>query len=252
MIHTEMIRTLQDVLTAFQFLTRLPLSRLPYDPNALSRSAKFFPLVGLVVGGAAAVLYRLLAAHLPATIAALGIVIFLVLITGGLHEDGMADVADAFGGGWNREQTLAILKDSRVGSFGALAIVFSVSVRWLLLANLPPGRFTAYMISSHVLCRWSALPLGYLLPAARESSSQGARIARQISGFSLATGTLIAALIVGYALRGALWSPIASVLMVTAVSGLYYWRRIGGVTGDCFGATNQLAEIAVYLCGVWH
>jgi adenosylcobinamide-GDP ribazoletransferase len=244
------MRVLQDILIAFQFLTRLPLGRLPYEPNALSRSAKFFPVVGLVVGAAAAVLYRGLIAHLPSTVAALLVVTFLTLITGGLHEDGLADVADAFGGGWSREKIFQILKDSRIGAFGAIAIVLSIGLRTLLLGNLPLDHFAAYVISSQVLCRWTALPLAYALPAA-EPSSQGARIARQVSGLSLAIGTIIAIAVVGYMLRGASWCPLISAALVTSGSGLYYWRRIGSITGDCFGATNQLAEIAVYLCGVW-
>jgi adenosylcobinamide-GDP ribazoletransferase len=247
-----MIRIFRDVATAFQFLTRLPLTRLPYDADALSRSAKFFPLVGLLIGILGSVVYLWLIRHLPSAVAALLTVVLFVLATGGLHEDGLADVADAFGGGWNREQILAILKDSRIGTFGTLALLVSVGLRVLLLANLPVGRFAAYVISGHVLCRWTALPLGYALASARESSGQGARIARQISIGSLAIGSLLTAIIVAYLLRRAMWSPIVSTLLVTVASGLYYWRRIGGVTGDCFGATNQLAEIAVYLCGVWH
>jgi adenosylcobinamide-GDP ribazoletransferase len=247
-----MIRTVQDIATAFQFLTRLPIRRLPYDSNALSRSAKFFPLVGLVIGALGSVLYLWLIRHLPTTIAALVTVTFFVLATDALHEDGLADVADAFGGGWNREQILDILKDSRIGACGTLAIVISVGLRLLLLANLPQGRLTAYLISGHVLCRWTALPLGFVLPAARESSSLGARIARQISGASLIIGTVFTAVIVAYTLRRAMWMPFLSTLAVTFASGLYYWRRIGGVTGDCFGATNQITEIVVYLCGVWH
>jgi adenosylcobinamide-GDP ribazoletransferase len=238
--------------TAFQFLTRLPLSRLPYDADALSRSAKYFPLVGLLIGVLGSVIYLWLGRHLPVTIAALFTLVFFVFATGGLHEDGLADVADAFGGGWNREQILAILKDGRIGTFGTLALLVSVGLRVLLLANLPLNRFAAYVISGHVLCRWTALPLGYALASARESSGQGARIARQISIGSLAVGSVLTVIIVAYSLRWAMWSPIASTLLVTVASGLYYWRRIGGVTGDCFGATNQLAEIAVYLCGVWH
>jgi adenosylcobinamide-GDP ribazoletransferase len=246
-----MMRIFRDILTAFQFLTRLPLKRLPYDTSGLSRSAKFFPLVGLAIGILVSGVYLYLVRHLPAAPAALFSLVCLVLATGGLHEDGLADVADAFGGGWNREQMLAILKDSRIGTFGALAILFSVGLRWLLLANLPLSRFAAYVISGQVLCRWTALPLGYALPAARESSGQGARIARQISAASLAMGTLLTLAIALYALRQAIWGPLLSTLTVTLLSGVYYWRRLGGVTGDCFGATNQLAEIAVYLCGVW-
>ncbi len=247
-----MIRTFRDFATAFQFLTRLPLKRLPYDADALSRSAKFFPLVGLFIGAIGSVTYLWLIHHLPSAVAALLTLALIVLATGGLHEDGLADAADAFGGGWNREQILAILKDSRIGAFGTLALLVSVGLRVLLFANLPIGRFAAYVISGQVLCRWTALPLGYALPAARESSGQGARIARQISIGSLVIGSVFTAIIVAYLLRWSLWRPVVSTLVVTIASGLYYRRRIGGVTGDCFGATNQLAEIAVYLCGVWH
>ena len=246
-----MIRMIQDLATAFQFLTCLPLRRVPYEPNALSRSAKFFPLVGAVIGVLGSMLYLWLVRHLPAAVAALSTLAFFVLATGGLHEDGLADVADAFGGGWNREQILAILKDSRIGTFGALALVVSVGLRALLLANLPLNRFAAYVISGQVLCRWTALPLAYVLPSARESSGQGARMARQLSLGSLAIGSALAVIIVVYSLRWAMWGPLLSTLILTVTSGVYYWRRIGGVTGDCFGATNQLAEIAVYLCGVW-
>jgi adenosylcobinamide-GDP ribazoletransferase len=248
----KMSRTVQDIATAFQFLTRLPIRRLPYDSNSLSRSAKFFPLVGLVIGALGSILYLWLIRHLPTAIAALLTVTLFVLATGGLHEDGLADVSDAFGGGSDREQILDILRDSRIGVFGTLAIAISVGLRLLLLAYLPQSRLPAYLISGHVLCRWTALPLGCVLPPARESSSQGARIAGQISGASLVIGTLFAAVIVTYVLRRAMWMPVLSTLTVTFVSGLYYWRRIGGVTGDCFGATNQLTEIVVYLCGVWH
>lgn len=247
-----MIRTMRDMATAFQFLTRLPLGRLPYDPDALSRSAKYFPLVGLFTGILGSVLYLWLVRHLPSAIAALFTLAFFVLSTGGLHEDGLADVADAFGGGWNREQILAILKDSSIGTFGALALVVSVALRVLLIANLPLNRFAAYVISGQVLCRWTALPIGYALSPARESSGQGSRIARQISIGSLAIGSAFTVILVGFALRWAAWAPVLSTLIVTLASGFYYWRRIGGVTGDCFGATNQLTEIAVYLCGVWH
>jgi adenosylcobinamide-GDP ribazoletransferase len=247
-----MSRILQDIAAAFQFLTRLPLSRLTYRPDALSRSAKFFPLVGLALGAAVAGVYRLLSAHLPTMIVALLIVLLSTLATGGLHEDGLADVADGFGGGSNKAKILEIMKDSRVGSFGVLAIVFSVAGRVLLLASLPSSSVIQYAISAEVLCRWTVLPLGIALPGAREQASQGARIARQVSSVSLAVGTLLALAIVGYLLGLSMWIPVVAASAVTLLSGLYYKRRIGGITGDCFGATIQLTLAAVYLCGVWH
>jgi adenosylcobinamide-GDP ribazoletransferase len=241
-----------DIAAAFQFLTRLPLSRLAYRPDALRRSAKFFPLVGLALGAADAGIYRVFSPHLPAMFVALLILLFSVLITGGLHEDGLADVADGFGGGWNKEKILEIMKDSRIGSYGALAIVFSVVGRALLLAHLPPERFVPYAISAEVLCRWTVLPLGAALPGARQDASQGARLARQISAASVAVGTLLAFAIVGYLLRLSMGKPVVAAAVVTLLTGLYYKKRIGGITGDCFGATIQLTLAAVYLCGVWN
>jgi adenosylcobinamide-GDP ribazoletransferase len=246
-----MSRIFQDIAAAFQFLTRLPLSRLTYKPDALPRAAKYFPLVGLAVGAAAAGLYRLLSTHLPIAVIALLIVLFSTLATGGLHEDGLADAADAFGGGWNRQQVLAIMKDSRIGSFGALALVFSIGGRVLLLAYIPAGSFVQYVISAEVLCRWVMLPLGAALHGAGEQGSQGARIARQVSGISLAVGTLISLGVVGFMLHLSTVWPFAAASAVTLFSGLYFKNRIGGITGDCFGATSQVTLLAVYLCGVW-
>lgn len=248
----KLLRIFVDLGAAFQFLTRLPLSRLTYLPDGLSRAAKFFPVVGLAIGLAAAGLHRYLSPHLPMGLVALLIVLFSVLATGALHEDGLADVADAFGGGWSREQILEIMKDSRIGSYGALAIVFSLAGRVMLLASLPSSIFASYVICAHVLCRWTVLPLGSILPAARKQTGQGARLARQISGVSVLVGSLITFGIAGFLLRMIVWAPIGAVLLVTIISGLYYRRRIGGITGDCFGTTMQLAEVAVYLCGVWH
>jgi adenosylcobinamide-GDP ribazoletransferase len=246
-----MRRWVEDLLVAFQFLTRLPISRISYQPDSLSRSAKLFPLVGLVVGLGASVLQRVLAPHLNRALVALFILTFLVLITGGLHEDGLADTADAFGGGWNREQVLTILRDSRIGSFGALALVLSLLARFLLLSLLPVNRFMTLVVSAHVLCRWTTLPLSYFLRPARESEGQGAKIAQKISSTSLLVGSLLTFAVVFYLMRSAFWIPIVAALVITALSGLYYFRRIGGITGDCFGTTNQLTEIAVYFCGVW-
>lgn len=246
-----MKRLVEELLVAFQFLTRLPISRIPYQPDSLARSAKFFPVVGLVIGFGASVLQQLLMPHLNRALAALLVMTFLVLITGGLHEDALADTADAFGGGWNREQVLMILQDSRIGSFGALALVLSGLARFLLLSLLPVNRFTALVVSAHVLCRWTTLPLSYFLRPARESEGQGARIAQRVSPTSLLTGTLLSLAIVFCLLRREFWIPVLVALVITTLSGFYYFRRIAGVTGDCFGATNQLTEIAVYFCGVW-
>ena len=241
----------QDALFAFQFLTRLPLPRLPFDEGSLSRAAGFFPLVGLVLGLAAAGVSYVLVPHLGRVTAAKLVVVFLVVITGALHEDGLADAADGFGGGWGREQVLSIMRDSRIGSYGAIALVLTLLLRVGLLAEIPVNRWLPCIVSAHVLCRWTTLPLSVVLNAARSDDGQGARIAQKISRGSLLFGSLFSCAICVYFLHGVFWAPVLAACAVTLATGLYYKHRIGGVTGDCFGLTNQLTEIAIYLCGVW-
>jgi len=244
-------RLVEEVATAFQFLTRIPTPPMRFEADSLSRAAKFFPLVGLAVGGSGVLLQRVLRFHLNRPLTALVLLAYLLLITGCLHEDGLADAADGFGGGWSKDQILAILKDSRIGSYGAAALVMSLLARYLLLASLPLEHFAAYVISAHVLCRWSMLPLSYFLPPAREQEGQGARIAKLTSLGTLIFGSVFSLAVVVFALRWHAVAPSLAALVTAALSGWFYWKRIGGVTGDCFGATNQLAEIAVYFCGVW-
>ena len=240
-----------ELATAFQFLTRIPMPSIPFEENSLARSVKFFPLVGLAVGSGAALLQRILTVHLARPLTAFAVLIYLVLITGCLHEDGLADTADGFGGGWTKDRILAILRDSRIGSYGAIALVLSLLARYLLLASLPMERFASYVVSAHVLSRWSSLPLSYFLAPAREQEGQGARIAKLTSFPSLLFGSLVSIAIVVSALRRSALAPLLAAPFIVAMSGWLYQRKIGGVTGDCFGATNQLTEIAIYFCGVW-
>jgi adenosylcobinamide-GDP ribazoletransferase len=197
-------------------------------------------------------LQRLFGPHLSRPFAALLVLAFFVLVTGGFHEDGLADAADGFGGGWSREQMLTIMRDSRIGSYGAIALTLSLLARFILLSSLPSSRFAAYAISAHVLCRWSTLPLSCFLPSARVEEGQGARIAQKTSVASLILGTGISIAVVAFLMRNTCWIPILTASVITILSGFYYWRRLQGVTGDCFGATNQLTEIAIYFCGVWN
>lgn len=244
-----MRKTVNELLLAFQFMTRIPISGLPHEPRALARAAKFFPVVGLVVGLIAVAIEHLLVAHVQRQVLALVLVCYFVVITGALHEDGLADAADGFGGGWTKEKILTIMRDSRIGSFGAVAVVLSLLARFVLISNTSPARLPALMVASSVLCRWTALPLSFWLPYARQDRGLGGTVAGQLPLSSLLWGTGFAVVsVVGALGYGSVW-PWLITLVVTAGSGLYFQRHIQGVTGDCLGATNQIAEIAIYFYG---
>jgi adenosylcobinamide-GDP ribazoletransferase len=233
------------------FLTRLPLG--PHAALAdvsLAQTSWAFPLVGVVVGLFGGLGYALAVwlaiPPLPAALIALGVTI---VITGGLHEDGLADTADGLGGG-DRQEKLAIMRDSRIGSYGAIAISLSLLARFVFLTELAPEKFAGYFIAGQVLSRWTAIPLCFWLPSARPGPGQGALVARKISWVALLSGTLLAGAITAAVLKYGSFCAVFSAVLVAAITGLYYRKRIGGITGDCFGATIQLAEIGVYLTGV--
>ena len=244
-----MRRTINELLLAFQFMTRIPISGLPHEPRALARAAKFFPIVGLVVGLIAALIDRLLVPHLPPQIVTLVLITYLVLITGAIHEDGLADAADGFGGGWTKDKILLIMRDSRIGSFGALAVTLSLLSRFILFSNTAPARLPGFLIASSVLGRWTSLPLGFCLPYAREDKGLGAAVAGKLPLSSLVWGTVFALASVAAALGRLALLPWSITIAVTMASGFYFKRHIQGVTGDCFGATNQITEIAIYFYG---
>jgi adenosylcobinamide-GDP ribazoletransferase len=242
---------MQRFFAAVQFLTRLPVpARNEFRPDDLAKSSPFFPLVGLLVAAGGLLLQFVLARHVSRAVAVVLILVYLVLITGGLHEDALGDAADGFGGGWDKEQILNIMRDSRIGSYGAIAISLSLLARFVFLTDLAPEKFAGYFVAGQVLSRWTALPLSFFLPSARVGSGQGNLVARKISWVAVISGTLLAAAITAASLKYRVFWAGLTALFVAAISGLYYRKRIGGITGDCLGATIQLAEIGVYLTGV--
>ena len=246
-----MKRIVSLFLGAVAFMTRLPVpQKMQCRPEALSSAAVFFPLVGLLVSAGAIILNSVLSRFVAHDAVIVTVLIFLVAITGGFHEDALADAADGFGGGWGKDQILNIMRDSRVGSFGVLAIALALLARFVFLSHIPPNRFDSYLVAGQVTSRWTALPLAFFLPPAREQSGQGARLAGRITTFFLITGTVLTVAIVGVALGAkALWVGLAAVV-ITGASGAYYRHRIRGITGDCLGATIQITEAAIYFTGV--
>jgi adenosylcobinamide-GDP ribazoletransferase len=167
-----------------------------------------------------------------------------VLLTGALHEDALADAADGFGGGATPERVLEIMKDSRVGSYGVVALILAILLKLASLASLTRGDVVVALIAAHTLSRWSSV---VLLNRYAYIGTKGAAFGGGVTAPRLIIATVITFTICALAAqRRALIAILVSVI-VTVAAGVYFQRRLGGVTGDCLGAANQLVELAVYL-----
>jgi adenosylcobinamide-GDP ribazoletransferase len=222
------------MLTAVAFLTRIPVR----GGADLTRAAFFFPLVGALVGGIAAgtrALADQALAPLPATLLA---VTAAIVVSGALHEDGLADVADALGAHTTRDRRLEILKDPRVGTFGALALIVAVGIPTTAIATLDTTHAVKALIIAHTLSRWAILPVSKALAPAKPGGS-GSLL--RVSAPSLIAATVLAALIVT-PLGGA--PALLAAAIATAATGLVLHTTLGGITGDGYGATAKVAELA--------
>ncbi len=240
----------RDFWLAFGFLTRLPgpLAR-GSESGALGPALRLAPLVGLVVGvcGALVCWLALGGLGLPPWPAALLTVGATVWVTGALHEDGLADVADGFGGAFERGRKLAIMRDSRIGAYGVLALILSVGLRGAALAALAgPEAAAAALIAAHSLSRGLLAPVMLVLAPARDEGLAAAagRPGPADALTALLLGLVVAALAVGGGL--ALMLGLAA-LAAAAVTAALAARQIGGYTGDVLGAVQQTSETAVLL-----
>ncbi|WP_332774847.1 adenosylcobinamide-GDP ribazoletransferase [Polaromonas sp.] len=275
----------REYLVAVQFFTRLPVtgrlaSWVGHSPELLRASAAHFPGIGVLVGAVAAAVYALLLAMLPDAafaplVAAALSTVATVLLTGGFHEDGLADVADGLGGSHERERALEIMKDSRMGAFGAMALVLALLCKLSLLALLAsseaglvrpegtdagllaPALFKGWLVctalwTGHVVSRGLPLLLIRWLPHAGDAaSSKSKRLADQIS-----LGRLLVAFAWCFMVLALVSTALPAANLIVACSfavlallwmARLFSRRLQGFTGDCLGATQQVCEIAFYL-----
>ena len=271
------LQLVREFLLAVQFFTRIPIvGRLAdwvgFSPQLLRASAGHFPGVGLLVGVVTATAYAAINALLPDThftplVAAVLSTIVSVLLTGGFHEDGLADVADGLGGSYDRTRALDIMKDSRVGAFGAMALVLALLAKVALLALLgsvegvPTGwdeaplsswYVCAALLAGHVVSR--ALPLlliAWLPHVGDTAASKSKPLADQIAARSLIMAFiwLFMALALVLSVLDAMNLIVACSFAVLALLWIGRWfkRRLQGFTGDCLGAAQQVCEIAFYL-----
>ena len=235
---------------AIQFLTRLPVPRaLNSSETDIGKAAAFFPLVGVMVGGGAALVFVGLQKILPLPASVFCAIGFATLITNAFHEDGLADSFDGFGGGWTKDRVLEIMRDSRIGTYGTLALIFVILGKLTFLSSLPPGQIWRWLIVAHTASRWTILPLCGWLPYAR-AEGQGKLVAKQVGILEIIIGTFTLLLVFILLPWQASLTTLLVTTLVTLLSGLYFRARLQGITGDCLGAANQLTEVVLYLTAV--
>lgn len=233
---------LRPLRIATRFLSRLPV---PGDhtvrPGELAASLAWHPLVGALIGGLMG-LAALPMAGLPALLRGALLTALSPLLTGAMHEDALADAADGLGGGLTRERALEIMRDSRVGAYGAVAAAAAMLLRFAALSSIEPGRLGVALLSAYAVSRVPGVLLLVALPGAR---SDGQAAIEGLRGVHAAFALVIGA---GLGLAVAGWTGLAALglmLGVTLAWGLYCRQRIGGITGDLAGAANLLVELGV-------
>ena len=260
---------------AFMFFTRLPLWRLHQPPQEAYRSVvEWWPLVGWLTGGVMAGVLYVGSIFLPYTIAVLLAIVSRMLLTGALHEDGLADFFDGFGGGTSRERILAIMKDSHIGTYGTLSLIMYMALLFLAICSLSPQYAPFFILAADPYAKMLSAQAVQMLPYARDEQTAKSGVVYRKYGLLSGIGltfqgllplTLIALIILNspLLLEGVGGRPHSSSFILHSsflyVPALvmyflyrYIWRRLRGYTGDCCGALFQLIELSFYLTAVFN
>lgn len=242
-----------------QFLTRLPVPAVSdFQPRWLSQSLRYFPLVGGLVGLVNVAVWWLASEWFPRPVAVGLMLAASLLVTGAFHEDGFADTCDGLGGSSTRERALAIMKDSRIGAFGAIGLIVLLGLKWSALVAVPPAAFALIVVAAHIVSRWCSIGLVWGLPYARTDEEGKSRpFDGGLSAAQWALSGLIGltALAIPSIWSGAVNTSLALAAAVgfvaaatsTLVTAAYFKERLGGYTGDCLGAVQQLSELTFVL-----
>jgi len=256
MISVQTLRTQANLfLIALAFFTRIPVGeKINFSQQNLNHASRYFSLVGWIIGAISGLLFLLALYVLPIHIAVVFSMLFTVLLTGSFHEDGLADTCDGFGGGWTKQRKLEIMKDSRLGTYGAVAIWFALTLKLIALFSLAELGFEFVILGlliAHPLSRSVATSMIFFLvyvsddntddnnakikPLAEKQHFLDFSVSLAIGLFALFLATNIALIII-----------ITLVITYLLLAGLFK-KQIGGFTGDTLGATQQVSEIVIYL-----
>lgn len=236
-------------LTAIMFYTRIPIpSNTEFSTDYLNKSTRYFPFIGILVGGLGAVIFLLILAILPLNIAIILSMASTILITGAFHEDGFSDFSDGFGGGYTKERILEIMKDSRIGTYGAIALVLMLFTKFLSISSTSLIDIPLLLISAHSLSRFISVCMIYTSSYVREDALSKSKPIGHRGSWS----SFVVALIFGF--LPLCFMPLVFTLLVIFMLSLtlfffrwYVHKIIGGYTGDVLGALQQISEVVIYL-----
>lgn len=252
-----MRRELKIFFTALMFYTRIPCPKwVGHEPEYISLSIRYFPIIGWIVGAIATFSFAAtswLAGNLFGVLMSL---VASILTTGAFHEDGFADACDGFGGGWTKEKILLIMKDSRVGAFGLIGMMMLMAIKVTLIYQIVE-MYSITMVAmvfviTHAMSRFIAATFVFTHAYVSESAgSKSKPVAKQSGMLNLWVASIFSFLpliLAAYYFNNGLWLFIPPVLyFVKYMLGRYFNRWIGGYTGDCLGATQQVIEVVTYL-----
>ncbi|WP_074409148.1 MULTISPECIES: adenosylcobinamide-GDP ribazoletransferase [Aquimarina] len=238
--------------TALMFFTRIPCPKwVNHDPEYLHLSSKYFPLVGIIVGSIGAIVFYGASFIFSVEISVILSMFSTIYATGAFHEDGFADVCDGFGGGWTKDKILLIMKDSRLGTYGTIGLLLMLSIKFAALREVEMYYIPFLLISGHALSRFIATTLIFTHPYVRDTENSKAKPAAK----SMSIHSLLVSGIFGIAPLFFFKNPMIFLTLIPMyLSKMFlaakFKKWIGGQTGDCAGAVQQLSEIVFYLTSI--
>lgn len=222
--------------------------KVKYNKDYQQKVLTWLPLIGLMVGGIGALVYYICFLFLPPTLSLVLSITSMVLTTGAFHEDGFADVCDAFGGGYTKEQRLKIMKDSRIGAYAAIGLILLFALKILTLAEIHSDVVILVIIASQALSRWPLLLITKSWKYARETDdSKSVDTSKQLNFFRIVIAFFIAAAPLFLFHFWIIFLSIPLLIFVSLLFGVYFNRKINGYTGDCLGAVQQVNELVFYI-----
>ncbi|AXT55830.1 adenosylcobinamide-GDP ribazoletransferase [Aquimarina sp. MMG015] len=235
--------------TALMFFTRIPCPKwVNHDPGYLRKSSKYFPLVGILIGGIGASIFYGFSFLFSLEISLLLSMFSTIYATGAFHEDGFADVCDGFGGGWTKEKILLIMKDSRLGTYGTIGILLLLAIKFSALREIAPVYIPLIIISGHSLSRFIATTLIFTHPYVRDTEDSKAKpAAKSMSISMLMISAFFGIVPLVFFLNPLVFLTLIPMYLSKMFLAAKFKKWIGGQTGDCAGAVQQLSEVVFYL-----